>query len=47
MCVSGLGGNDLYAVDDNAAPTTLSGGKDNNTFQIGQIYGYQRDGSTH
>ncbi|MFL6033947.1 MAG: hypothetical protein ACJ74I_02620, partial [Gaiellaceae bacterium] len=40
--VYGLGGNDLFAVDDNSAITTLDGGADNDTFQIGQIYGLLR-----
>ncbi len=43
--VDGLGGNDYFAVDDNAATTTLDGGDGNDTFQIGQIYGMQRDDS--
>jgi hypothetical protein len=47
LMVFGLGGNDYFAVDDNAATTTLDGGVGNDTFQIGQIYGLQRDGSTH
>ncbi|MGY3658239.1 hypothetical protein [Bradyrhizobium sp. USDA 376] len=47
LMVLGQGGNDYFAVDDNAAITTLDGGADNDSFQIGQIYGYQRDGSTH
>ena len=45
LMVFGQGGNDLFAVDDNAATTTLDGGADNDTFQIGQLYGYQREGS--
>src|SRR5262249_58822837 len=47
LMVFGQGGNDYYAVDDNAAITTLDGGADNDTFQIGQIYGYQPDAITH
>ena len=47
LSVYGMGGNDYFAVDDNAAITTLDGGAGNDTFQIGQIYGLQRDGSTH
>ena len=43
--VYGLGGNDFFAVDDNSAITTLDGGAGNDTFQIGQIYGLQRDAS--
>ena len=45
LMVFGQGGNDFFAVDDNAATTTLDGGAGNDTFQIGQIYGLQRDGS--
>src|SRR5262249_16188163 len=45
LMVFGQGGNDYFAVDDNAATTTLDGGAGNDTFQIGQIYGFQRDGS--
>ena len=41
--VYGLGGNDYFAVDDNAATTTLDGGAGNDTFQIGQMYGMRRD----
>ncbi|MGH6643760.1 MAG: hypothetical protein ACRED3_13800, partial [Bradyrhizobium sp.] len=47
LMVFGQGGNDYFAVDDNAAITTLDGGAANDTFQVGQIYGFQRDGSTH
>src|SRR5262249_56863958 len=46
LMVFGLGGNDYFAVDDNAATTTLDGGVGNDSFQVGQIYGLQRDGST-
>jgi hypothetical protein len=47
LMVFGQGGNDYFAVDDNAATTTLDGGAGNDSFQVGQIYGFQRDGSTH
>src|SRR5262249_55740875 len=47
LMVFGQGGNDYFAVDDNAATTTLDGGAGNDTFQIGQIYGLQRDGTEH
>ncbi len=47
LMVFGLGGNDYFAVDDNAAATTLDGGAGNDAFQVGQIYGLQRDGSSH
>ncbi|MFL5864389.1 MAG: hypothetical protein ACJ780_27065, partial [Solirubrobacteraceae bacterium] len=43
LAVYGLGGNDYYAVDDNAASTSLDGGAGNDTFQIGQTYGMRRD----
>ena len=43
FAVYGLGGNDYFAVDDNAAATTLDGGLGNDTFQVGQIYGMRRD----
>ena len=45
VMVFGQGGNDVFAVDDNAAITTLDGGTGDDSFQIGQIYGLQRDGS--
>ena len=44
LMVFGQGGNDVFAVDDNAAITTLDGGTGNDTFQLGQLYGLQRDG---
>jgi len=47
LMVFGQGGNDYFAVDDNAATTTLDGGAGNDTFQIGQVYGLQRDGTNH
>src|SRR5262249_35941069 len=47
LMVFGLGGNDYFASDDNSAVTTIDRGSDNDTFQVGQIYGLQRDGSTH
>ncbi|MCA8884705.1 MAG: hypothetical protein KDA50_13305 [Rhodobacteraceae bacterium] len=36
-------GADLVAVDDNAAITTIDGGEGDDTFQIGQLYGSERD----
>ncbi|MGH3630886.1 MAG: hypothetical protein ACRDTP_06970, partial [Mycobacteriales bacterium] len=42
LSVYGLGGNDYFAVDDNAAPTTLDGGDGADSFQIGQVYGMSR-----
>jgi Ca2+-binding RTX toxin-like protein len=47
VTVHGLGGNDYFASDDTSAITTLDGGSGNDSFQIGQIYGLQRDGSTY
>jgi hypothetical protein len=47
LSVIGTGGNDAFFSDDNSAATTLDGGPGDDLFQIGQIYGYQRDGSTH
>ena len=43
LIVNGLGGNDAFFSDDNAAITTLDGGAGNDSFQIGQIYGLSRD----
>ena len=43
LSVYGLGGNDYFAADDNAAITTLDGGAGYDTFQIGQIFGLKRD----
>ncbi|HEY5224284.1 MAG TPA: hypothetical protein VIJ18_14705 [Microbacteriaceae bacterium] len=40
--VYSLGGNNYFAVDDNAAPTYLDGGSGDNSFQIGQLYGERR-----
>ena len=42
LTVNGLGGNDFFAVDDNASITTLDGGAGNDTFQIGQAYANPR-----
>ena len=42
LVVNGLGGDDFFAVDDNSAITTLDGGAGADRFQIGQIYGLQR-----
>ncbi len=44
--VYSLGGNDYFAVDDNAAPTYLDGGSGDNQFQIGQLYGLRRTCTT-
>src|SRR5262249_38142077 len=45
--VYGLGGNDHFASDDARATTTPDGGKGNDAFQIGQLYGLQRDSLEH
>ena len=39
----GLGGDDVFASDDNSARTTLDGGIGDDTFQFGQLYGTQRN----
>ncbi len=44
--VYSAGGNDYFAVDDNAAPTYLDGGSGDNQFQIGQLYGDRRTSVT-
>ncbi|GAB3043216.1 hypothetical protein GCM10027052_26710 [Parafrigoribacterium mesophilum] len=44
ITVYGQGGNDAFFVDDTTATITLDGGAGNDTFQIGQIFGTQRDG---
>ena len=43
LIVEGRGGNDYFAVDDNSAITTLDGGAGDDNFQIGQIFGSQRN----
>jgi Ca2+-binding RTX toxin-like protein len=40
--VYGKGGNDYFASDDNSTVTTLDGGSGDDTFQIGQLFGMQR-----
>ncbi|WP_367889442.1 hypothetical protein [Humibacter ginsenosidimutans] len=42
LTVNGLGGDDVFAVDDNSAITTLNGGDGNDTFLIGQLYATPR-----
>ncbi|MEO6494544.1 MAG: hypothetical protein ABIP99_17070 [Ilumatobacteraceae bacterium] len=44
ITVFGEGGNDAFFVDDTTATITLDGGAGNDSFQIGQIFGTQRDG---
>ena len=46
LIVNGLGGNDAFFSDDVTVTTTLDGGAGNDSFQVGQIYGLQRDGLT-
>src|SRR5205823_6577781 len=41
--VFGLGGNETFAIDDAVAPSTFDGGTGNDTFQLGQLFGTQRD----
>src|SRR5690606_9319594 len=43
LVVLGLEGDDVFAVDDNSAITSLDGGAGNDQFFIGQLYGSQRD----
>ncbi|MEH6586717.1 MAG: hypothetical protein V7720_09160, partial [Halioglobus sp.] len=44
--VYGLGGNDVFAVDNNSAITTLDGGAGDDDFQVGQLYGTPRVNDT-
>ena len=46
LMVFGVGGNDYFASDDVTVPTTLDAGKGDTTFQIGQLYRLQHDGSS-
>ena len=43
LTVYGRGGNDAFLVDDTTAIVTLDGGADDDSFQIGQIFGSKRD----
>ncbi|HLL12666.1 MAG TPA: hypothetical protein VK570_16505, partial [Rubrivivax sp.] len=43
LAVLGQGGNDYFAMDDNSVITTLDGGAGNDNFQVGQIFGSQRN----
>ena len=47
LTVYGLDGNDTFAVDDTRAIVTLDGGKGEDRFQIGQIYGSPRDAAAN
>jgi hypothetical protein len=42
LIVRGLGGDDRFASDDNSAITTLDGGEGADHFQIGQLFGNDR-----
>ncbi|MHC4561200.1 MAG: hypothetical protein ACYS8X_00330 [Planctomycetota bacterium] len=42
IVLNGLAGEDHFASDDNSATTTLNGGADNDTFQIGQVFNADR-----
>jgi Ca2+-binding RTX toxin-like protein len=43
LIVNGLAGDDTFVADDNSSITTLDGGAGVDSFQIGQIFGTQRD----
>ena len=43
LSVYGQGGNDAFFTDDTTAIVTLDGGADDDTFQIGQVFGSKRD----
>src|ERR1044071_1791751 len=43
LTLNAQGGDDLFAVDDNAAFTTLNGGAGADKFQIGQMFASPRD----
>jgi len=43
LIVNGLFGDDDFVADDNSSITTLDGGPGTDSFQIGQIFGTQRD----
>ena len=47
LVVNGLGGEDNFVADDNSSITTLDGGDDNDTFQIGQVFGSPRDANAN
>ncbi|NOI65300.1 LEPR-XLL domain-containing protein [Vibrio sp. 99-8-1] len=42
LTVNGLQGDDAFYSDDNSSITTLDGGKGNDSFQIGQLFGSDR-----
>ncbi|WP_292324641.1 hypothetical protein, partial [Mesorhizobium sp.] len=43
LTVEGRGGNDAFFTDDTTVITTLDGGAGDDQFQVGQIFGAQRD----
>ncbi len=43
LAVMSRGGNDVFAVDDTAAVTTLDAGAGDDTVLVGQVYGTRRD----
>ena len=43
LTVLGLGGNDYFGVDDSTVNVTLDGGVGDDTFQVGQLFGLERD----
>jgi hypothetical protein len=47
LIVNAGDGDDQFYVDDNSANTTLDGGKGNDLFQIGQVFGSNPNGFTY
>ena len=47
LVVNGLGGEDHFVADDNSSITTLDGGDDDDSFQIGQVFGSLRDANAN
>ena len=43
LTVQGRGGNDYFATDDTSITITLDGGKGDDTFRIGQLFGNKRN----
>ncbi|HRI80895.1 MAG TPA: hypothetical protein PLF88_00510, partial [Opitutaceae bacterium] len=39
LTINVVAGSDYFAIDDNSAPTTINGGDDGDTYQIGQVFG--------
>ena len=46
LSLFGLSGNDTIATDDTSSVTRIDGGAGSDTFQIGQLFGLPRDGTT-